>query len=737
MKWNGRAYRPANAQFITKKKPFDFQEALKPYGEKELPAWNTIVGVNNETSEPAPEVSPTPTGTAQPTPTPTNTPTNTGTPEVTSTPTPTGTSAVTPTPTQTGTPNPTPTPSATPQPVRWVASNNGGIEGYSLDPSGTTWTRTSELTDTTYYNFALAYNGTRWGGAGDYSASTSTFIKTSYYSDNGYSWLTGSTSIDSLFTNGATELAANNSIWLVGGTSSYNGILLSGYTTIGYSYDAITYSAATITPTGGRPQPSGMSAFAYDGNMWIGAATSTGTTTGGTRAVYSYNGVNWYGLTSPLFSGNSNSVTYGNGRWVMSQNISNNLARIMASTDGFNWSASTNITGTTLFGGTNNINNVIFFDNKYVATTSANSGATTHIICYSTDGLTWSAATDTKLLMPRGITHIASNGSVLIATSTTGTTGNAATTYISNNGINWSANTGNFNSVFTGTSAASTITSNVPIQPTPLLLNTYTGATSAYSLRKLNTKYAGSAIRVRRSSDNTEQNIGFSGNSLDVSALTTFVGANNGFIVTWYDQSGNGYNMTNSTATQQPTIVSGGTVLSDAYGYYISFDGSNDNLIGTTNGVDGILTQGDVSYSIYFVGLTTGTEQTYISQGDAGTNNTLGFSTQATTGYGLQYWYANDMSTNVDFRNTNIIAGLTYVVGGTRTTSINALSNTTDTPGAHAQGQAAQPLYIGRAGFASSFYLNGRFRELVVYNINKSADTSAIKSNMNSYYGIY
>jgi hypothetical protein len=268
-------------------------------------------------------------------------------------------------------------------------------------------------------------------------------------------------------------------------------------------------------------------------------------------------------------------------------------------------------------------------------------------------------------------------------------------------------------------------------------LNSYTGATSGYSLRKLSSTYAGNAIRVRRSSDNTEQNIGFNGNVIDVSALTTFVGANNGFIVTWYDQTENAYNMSNSTATQQPMIVSGGTVLSDSKGYYALFDGSNDNLSAGVNAVDGLFTQGNVSYSTYFVGLTTGTEQTFISQGNAGSNNTLGFSTQATNGYGLHYWYANDMSTNVDFRNTNIIAGLTYVVGGTRTTSINAVANTTDTPGAHSQGQSGQLTYIGRAGFAESFYLNGRFRELVVYNINKSADTSNIKSNMNSYYGIY
>ena len=117
MKWNGRQYRPANAQFITKKKPFDFQEALKPYGEKEMPAWSAIVGVNNETTSvpttPTPTPSNTPTGT--PGVSPTQTPTNTGspTPTNTGTPTQTPTTTLTLTPTNTGTPTQTPTPTTT------------------------------------------------------------------------------------------------------------------------------------------------------------------------------------------------------------------------------------------------------------------------------------------------------------------------------------------------------------------------------------------------------------------------------------------------------------------------------------------------------------------------------------------------------------------------------------------------------------------------------------------------
>lgn len=695
----------------------------------------------------APAVSPTPT------------PTNTETP----TPTPTTTLTLTPTQTPTNTGSPTPTPSATPSPqtVRWVGTNgNGGIEGYSIEQNGTTWSPAYVNSPITSIFFGLATNGSFWAAAGFTTGST----KSAFYSNNGYYWEVGQ-NLQSLFGSNVADMSTNGSIWLIVGDSS-NNEQTTGATTIAYSYDGINYSATSTSVVGGRVKPNSIRNIGYNGNMWIGVGNSTGTTSTATRAVYSYDGISWSGITDLTLSGACNTVAYGNGRWVISQSTSNN-SKIVASTDGFTWTASTNATGATVFA-TSSINQIIFFNGLFIATSSATpaSGTTNSQICYSNDGLTWTAS-DIRLTTARGINKIASNGSVAIATSTTGTTGNTVATFISTNGINWSANTGNVNTVFTGTGTIQEFVSNVQIlpppnptptptqtntatpQPTstptntptpsstplPLLLNQYTGATAGYSFRKLNTSYAGNAIRVRRSSDNTEQNIGFSGNSLDISALTTFVGANNGFITTWYDQSGSNLNMSNTTAVQQPMIVSGGTVLADDNGYYALFDGSNDNL--STTGTYGLFSGGNVSYSAYFVGLATGTEQTFISQGAAGTNQSLGFQTQTTTGYGLHYWYANDMSTNVDFRNTNIIAGLTYVVGGTRTTSINAVPNTTDTPGPHNMLSTFWPTIIGRAAFVASYYLNGRFRELVIYNIDKSADTTNIKSNMNTYYGIY
>ena len=94
------------------------------------------------------------------------------------------------------------------------------------------------------------------------------------------------------------------------------------------------------------------------------------------------------------------------------------------------------------------------------------------------------------------------------------------------------------------------------------LLDSYANVAAVYSLRKLRTSYTGNSIRVRRSSDNTEQDIGFSNNILDTTSLLSFVGSNDGFVTTWYDQSGGGYNQTNTTATKQPSIVTSGTVNS-------------------------------------------------------------------------------------------------------------------------------------------------------------------------------
>lgn len=86
-------------------------------------------------------------------------------------------------------------------------------------------------------------------------------------------------------------------------------------------------------------------------------------------------------------------------------------------------------------------------------------------------------------------------------------------------------------------------------------------STVAVALVQLSSSYSGSCIRVRESGGDTETDIGFSAGLLDTAAIASHCGANNGFVVTWYDQSGNGHDLTNAIASTQPQIYNGSSVI--------------------------------------------------------------------------------------------------------------------------------------------------------------------------------
>lgn len=103
-----------------------------------------------------------------------------------------------------------------------------------------------------------------------------------------------------------------------------------------------------------------------------------------------------------------------------------------------------------------------------------------------------------------------------------------------------------------------------PFSEGTLLLDLYPNAVVAYSTaRKLRTNYNGPLFRVRRSSDSAQQDIGAVAETgvVDVAALTAFVGAGDGFVVTEYNQAvGGGFDATIATNSLQPAIVLAGVV---------------------------------------------------------------------------------------------------------------------------------------------------------------------------------
>ena len=101
---------------------------------------------------------------------------------------------------------------------------------------------------------------------------------------------------------------------------------------------------------------------------------------------------------------------------------------------------------------------------------------------------------------------------------------------------------------------------------------------TACGIKRLLSSYTGSLIRVRRSSDNTEQDIGYlSDGTLDTSALSAFVSSNSAYVTKLYDQSGGNNHMQQTTNGAQPRIVNAGT-----YDGACVLDGTDD-LLGSAN----------------------------------------------------------------------------------------------------------------------------------------------------------
>jgi hypothetical protein len=285
------------------------------------------------------------------------------------------------------------------------------------------------------------------------------------------------------------------------------------------------------------------------------------------------------------------------------------------------------------------------------------------------------------------------------------------------------------------------------VTPIELLLDTYTGAAGAYSLRKLRTAYTGSAIRVRRSNDNAEQDIGFDGNgNLDESALTTFVGANSGFVTTWYDQSGNGRNATQTTSGNQPRIVNSGTVDKEGGKPTIVFDGTNDSLLSTT-AIDPLFV------SVVNTPNTTANFKSLIGA-DTSASGSLGafyfqYASPTRVPRFARITTASTLNVPVDmFVNGSQVSNqVKNLLTGIRTdTTINLFTNSTS----QGSGSTVNPLKpvggadtgkfrIGAAYFNDAVvdFFPGSMQEVILYTSDQSTNRTGIETNINGYYSIY
>lgn len=274
------------------------------------------------------------------------------------------------------------------------------------------------------------------------------------------------------------------------------------------------------------------------------------------------------------------------------------------------------------------------------------------------------------------------------------------------------------------------------------LLDTYSGAAAAYSLRRLSGAYSGSAIRVRKANDNTEENIGFDSNgNLDTAALTSFCSGTNGFVKTWYDQSGNGNNATQTTAANQPQIVSSGSVITENGKPSIQFDGSNDYLL-STNPVDPLLIccANKPSITTSYKGLFSADTSDailngaiYLSYGDP--SRKIGF-VRFTTSTPLEAYIPSPVANNI----MNLVTGYR-----TNTTMELYVNNTS--VGTGSTSSSLRPVggvnngnfTIGAAYYNNNIgdFINAEISEMIMYTSDQFSNISGINTNINDFYSIY
>ncbi|MPT22975.1 MAG: hypothetical protein E2577_08155 [Starkeya sp.] len=82
---------------------------------------------------------------------------------------------------------------------------------------------------------------------------------------------------------------------------------------------------------------------------------------------------------------------------------------------------------------------------------------------------------------------------------------------------------------------------------------------AAFGLSRLLRTYAGPCLRVRRSGDGGEADIGLTpAGGLDMAALLGFAGTGSAYATLWYDQTGNGRHAAQATGAAQPRLVNAG-----------------------------------------------------------------------------------------------------------------------------------------------------------------------------------
>ena len=253
------------------------------------------------------------------------------------------------------------------------------------------------------------------------------------------------------------------------------------------------------------------------------------------------------------------------------------------------------------------------------------------------------------------------------------------------------------------------------------LLDTYSGAAAAYSLRQLSSTYSGDAIVVTTNGSDSAS-IGFANNELDTASLEAFAGSGDAYVSVWYDQSGNGNNVTQTSFSAMPKIVSAGSTILENGKAAVKFDGVNDYLKNTSI----VLNQPNT----YFVTAKYNLLAVLNRLFDGGVSGTTRNSMFQNANM-FQYFAGLTLTGASEDNNQNLHYLL--VNGTSSEAATNGLTAYTGDVGSqNLNGLTLAARWDGVANFSDIV-----IQELVVYGTAQSTNRTGIEANINDYFSIY
>jgi len=200
-----------------------------------------------------------------------------------------------------------------------------------------------------------------------------------------------------------------------------------------------------------------------------------------------------------------------------------------------------------------------------------------------------------------------------------------------------------------------------------------------------------------------------------------------GFVETWYDQSGNGHDVTQLTASNQPKIVNAGTLLTAG----VTFDGG-DSL--SVSGEPVITASSSGVYSAFSVQTVATSEAGYLYGNASASNGSSLYS--AVNEFSLSNKNVASLDNIPRGSGQNLLSAVYN--NGDAGLLVNGAGTMTDT-GTYDFSAGTSDFIIGNrnGGTSAATFLTGSINEIIIYNSNQTDNRTALETNINGHYSIF